>query len=339
MNRVTAAAGRCSLFAAGDCNAPGYFPGLLEKVECVASATRTHAGGVDVEEEHPGDLILRPAIAADVETERMPCLVDRPDLSADAQKIGAAFDCAYGSDSVRQTWRRQHPCSMQTSGDEGLQRAGSITSVVDDMQRLEQSHALRVFDFRCHDKGFVAFGVSARSGVKREPPERIRIEQAAGFVMCARLVPHEGRELEESVFGPSRQEAEDVAQVRKPSTNGVYRVVGAGVAWGDDRRAIQPPSSLFNRPRWTEQDARAALAALARSRKLVSTFAAEHGLDPQRLYSWRRRLGGAEPTTFRTLIVRPAHEVSSRAAAGAFGRSRREGRREASPRKLTSRLT
>jgi hypothetical protein len=65
---------------------------------------------------------------------------------------------------------------MQTSGDEGLQRAGSITSVVNDMQRLEQSHALRVFDFRCHDKGLVAFGVSARSAVKREPPERIRIE-------------------------------------------------------------------------------------------------------------------------------------------------------------------
>ena len=80
--------------------------------------------------------------------------------------------------------------------------------------------------------------------------------------------------------------------------------------------AIQPPSSPFNRPRWTEHDARTALAALARSRKSVSTFAAEHGLDPQRLYSWRRRLGGAEPTTFRELIVRPSHEVSSSVSAG-----------------------
>ena len=69
---------------------------------------------------------------------------------------------------------------------------------------------------------------------------------------------------------------------------------------------MQPPASLFNRPRWTEQEARAALAALERSRKPVSVFAAEHGLDPQRLYSWRRRLGRAKPTTFQELIVRPA---------------------------------
>jgi hypothetical protein len=35
-------------------------------------------------------------------------------------------------------------------------------------------------------------------------------------------------------------------------------------------------------------------------------FAAEHGLDPQRVYLWRRRLGGAELTTFQELVVRPA---------------------------------
>jgi transposase-like protein len=64
------------------------------------------------------------------------------------------------------------------------------------------------------------------------------------------------------------------------------------------------PSSPFNRPRWTEQDARAALGALAQSGRPVSVFAAEHGLDPQRLYAWRRRLAGGEPTTFRELIVR-----------------------------------
>lgn len=47
------------------------------------------------------------------------------------------------------------------------------------------------------------------------------------------------------------------------------------------------------------------LAPLARSDKPVSTFAEEHGLDPQRVYLWRRRLGGAERTPFQELMVRP----------------------------------
>jgi transposase-like protein len=67
-----------------------------------------------------------------------------------------------------------------------------------------------------------------------------------------------------------------------------------------------PDRSPFNRRRWTEQDARDVLAALRRSGKPVRVFAAEHGLDPQRVYLWRRRLGGAEPTTFQELMVRPA---------------------------------
>jgi transposase-like protein len=71
-----------------------------------------------------------------------------------------------------------------------------------------------------------------------------------------------------------------------------------------------PPTSPFDRLRWTEQDARNALAALHRSGKTVSVFAAEHGLDPQRLYSWRRRLGKAERTTFQELILRPAARIS-----------------------------
>lgn len=74
-------------------------------------------------------------------------------------------------------------------------------------------------------------------------------------------------------------------------------------------RHRSPP---FSRPRWTEQDARAALAALERSGKSVRIFAEEQGLDPQRLYSWRRRLGGAEPTTFQELIVRPPLPVHER---------------------------
>jgi transposase-like protein len=64
--------------------------------------------------------------------------------------------------------------------------------------------------------------------------------------------------------------------------------------------------SPFDRARWNEADAREVLAALDRSGKPVSAFAAEHGLDAQRVYLWRRRLGGAERTMFQELVVRPS---------------------------------
>jgi transposase-like protein len=67
-----------------------------------------------------------------------------------------------------------------------------------------------------------------------------------------------------------------------------------------------PNRSPFDRPRWTEQDARAALAALEHSGKPVRMFAEEHGLDPQRLYAWRRRVAEGDRTTFRELVVRPS---------------------------------
>jgi len=38
--------------------------------------------------------------------------------------------------------------------------------------------------------------------------------------------------------------------------------------------------SPFKRPRWTEQDAREVLAALARSGNPLSAFALDHGLGP-----------------------------------------------------------
>jgi transposase-like protein len=47
------------------------------------------------------------------------------------------------------------------------------------------------------------------------------------------------------------------------------------------------------------------IAALERSGQSVSIFAADHGIDPQRVYLWRRRLGEAERTTFREIVVRP----------------------------------
>ena len=68
--------------------------------------------------------------------------------------------------------------------------------------------------------------------------------------------------------------------------------------------------SSFDRPRWTADDAREVIAALDRSGQPVSAFAAEHGLDAQRVYLWRRRLrtgsAGAERSTFQELVVRPS---------------------------------
>jgi transposase-like protein len=73
-----------------------------------------------------------------------------------------------------------------------------------------------------------------------------------------------------------------------------------------------PAHPPFNRPRWSEEDARAVLAALERSGKPVRAFAEEHGLDPQRLYLWRRRVAEGDGTTFRELIVRPSSATSAR---------------------------
>jgi len=42
--------------------------------------------------------------------------------------------------------------------------------------------------------------------------------------------------------------------------------------------------------RWTRVEAQAAIDALEASGEPVARFAARHGVDTQRLYSWRRRL-------------------------------------------------
>ena len=77
-------------------------------------------------------------------------------------------------------------------------------------------------------------------------------------------------------------------------------------------------SSPFDRPRWTEQDARFVLAALERSGKPLRAFAEEHGLDPQRLYLWRRRVAGGDRTTFRELIVSPSRASACDADGAPF---------------------
>jgi hypothetical protein len=77
-------------------------------------------------------------------------------------------------------------------------------------------------------------------------------------------------------------------------------------------------SSPFNRPRWTEAEARSALAALERSGKSVREFAEEHGLDAQRLWSWRRRVARGDRTTFREWTVRPSAPIATQQEQGAF---------------------
>jgi transposase-like protein len=51
--------------------------------------------------------------------------------------------------------------------------------------------------------------------------------------------------------------------------------------------------SVIARPRWSLDDARQVLAAMHSSGKSVAEFSAEHGLDAQRVYVWRRRLNTA----------------------------------------------
>jgi hypothetical protein len=55
-----------------------------------------------------------------------------------------------------------------------------------------------------------------------------------------------------------------------------------------------------------ESEAREVLEALERSGETVAAFAAERGLDPQRIYYWRRRVAGGDPITFHELVVRPS---------------------------------
>lgn len=47
--------------------------------------------------------------------------------------------------------------------------------------------------------------------------------------------------------------------------------------------------------RWSEADARAAIAALEESGESVARFAAHQSIAAHRLYGWRRRLSGATP--------------------------------------------
>lgn len=71
----------------------------------------------------------------------------------------------------------------------------------------------------------------------------------------------------------------------------------------------------FDSPRWTEAEARAVIQDLARSGQSVRQFAERHGLDPQRVYLWRRRVAGGDRTTFREVVVRPAASTEAQGSA------------------------
>jgi transposase-like protein len=62
------------------------------------------------------------------------------------------------------------------------------------------------------------------------------------------------------------------------------------------------------RARWTPDDARDVLDALNASGLSIAEFARQEGIDPQRLYLWRRKLGGgvahAAPPTARLVELR-----------------------------------
>ena len=70
----------------------------------------------------------------------------------------------------------------------------------------------------------------------------------------------------------------------------------------------QLPSVLATNRRWTDGEGRAVLAAHAASGLSVAAFAAREGLDPQRVYSWRRRLGRSDDATSvpAFIEIRPA---------------------------------
>lgn len=71
--------------------------------------------------------------------------------------------------------------------------------------------------------------------------------------------------------------------------------------------------SWRNRRRWSAEDAREALEAQAQSGLSRARFAAQEGIEAQRLYWWSRRLGGvAHRAEFVELVPLRAGSVGAR---------------------------
>jgi transposase-like protein len=86
---------------------------------------------------------------------------------------------------------------------------------------------------------------------------------------------------------------------------------------------IRTPSSstYLSRGRWTAEDAKQALTALAQSGLELSAFATREGLDAQRLWRWRRQLAAQAAMTFEEIVPRDATSVPD---GGAMSPSERE---------------
>jgi len=61
-------------------------------------------------------------------------------------------------------------------------------------------------------------------------------------------------------------------------------------------------STYLTRRRWTEEDARQALAAMNQSGLELTAFAIGEGLDPQRLTRWRHRLARTPAPAFEEIL-------------------------------------
>ena len=59
-------------------------------------------------------------------------------------------------------------------------------------------------------------------------------------------------------------------------------------------------AAILKRPHWSADDARVVLDALDAAGTTLADFARTHGVAPQRLYAWRRRLH-RDPTSDRSL--------------------------------------
>ena len=85
------------------------------------------------------------------------------------------------------------------------------------------------------------------------------------------------------------------------------------------------PSSIYlDRPRWTAEDAKQALMALDQSGLALRAFAAREGLDPQRLWRWRRQFAETAGSTFEEVVCPAAPSALHAEAPAPASRERFE---------------
>jgi transposase-like protein len=80
-------------------------------------------------------------------------------------------------------------------------------------------------------------------------------------------------------------------------------------------------STYLKRRRWTAEDAKQVLTALDRSGLSPGAFAAREGLDAQRLWRWRRKLGTPTAPAFEEIV---RHDAASGLDGEALAPAERE---------------